>query len=405
MKRIIIIHSGISEDPMPRFEGRSPLQVARHPALDSIARTGVGGMVMTIPNGCPPSSEIGTAVLLGWSRPPWPARAPLEVLGRELSLHPGTFVFRANFMTVVDDALLDHTAGDLETREAELMIEDLNRALAPFKVRLHGGGRHRVLLEVTDPEVASVLEKASTAPPQDLIGRVVDGHLPSGPGSDILRTVIRTAEQVLESHDVNRVRLDLGENPATTLWPWGGGRVPARAADAAAESADTWIVSDSPVIRGLGRTLDYAVSPVGRGDRRPGYTDLLNRARNGLESHKTVVVYTHRADDATHRGDAAGKIREIEAFDHELVAPLAQAVAEIPDWTLVAGSDHRSLSADRRHDRGLTPIAIAGSAIEADACEAFHERALANGSLAGRAASDLLSVTEPHDEGTGATWV
>lgn len=401
MKRVILIHSGICEDPLPRFEGRTPLQVARHPSLDRLARTGVGGMVQTIPDGCLPCSEIGTALMLGWSDAPWPARAPLEVLGRDLSLAPGALVFRANFMTVVDGVILDHAASGLGTREAGVLVHDLNQALRPLGFRLHGGGQHRVLLELTDPELETAVERVHASPPQDLIGRAIEGHLPTGPGGEILRDLIRQAERVLAGHDVNRVRLDLGENPATTLWPWGGGRVPPAGAVHRSAVPGALLVSDSPVIRGLGKVMGLEVAPIGRGDRRVSYADLLEYARNGLWQHDIVVVYCHRADDATHRGEAAAKIREIEAFDQHLVSPLAELIGASSSWKLAVGSDHRSLTPDRRHGRGPTPLVVAGAAVEADDCEAFHERALADGSLGGRTANECLASIAADDEGKG----
>ena len=51
-------------------------------------------------------------------------------------------------------------------------------------------------------------------------------HLPRGKGGKELCQLMERAAEILANHDVNRVRKDLGENPATNIWLWGQGHRP-----------------------------------------------------------------------------------------------------------------------------------------------------------------------------------
>ncbi len=386
MKTLILIQSGIGEDPLIRLEHRTPLEAARHPAMDEIVASGIGGRVRTIPDGMPPLSEVGCAVLFGRPGPPWPGRGALEVAGRDLRLPEGALVFRANLMTVIDGRIVDHTAGGIRGTEAEELLRALNRGLAAEGIVMHGGGGHRVLAAVEDPVLQKNLEGVRTSPPQQVLGNRAEACLPTGPGAERLVRIMERARRILETHDVNRVRLDLGENPATDLWFWGGGRI-----EPLPEPAEryAYVVSDSPVVRGLARMEGWGVSSLGRGDRIPSLADLRRETAAALRSHEMVVLYSHRADEATHLGDAERKVREIEAFDREIVAPLLRELQRADSWRISLASDHRSLIPRRRHDGGPTPMAAAGTGIEPDAAETYCEASLASGSLDGKTGENL----------------
>ena len=57
MKYIIILGDGMSDYPVARLEGKTPLQAARKPNMDRIAREGRCGLFKTIEEDMPTGSE------------------------------------------------------------------------------------------------------------------------------------------------------------------------------------------------------------------------------------------------------------------------------------------------------------------------------------------------------------
>ncbi|MDP2134728.1 MAG: hypothetical protein Q8J99_14090, partial [Sulfuritalea sp.] len=74
------------------------------------------------------------------------------------------------------------------------------------------------------------LRLAATAPPfpdlPDAAGRAV-APLPGGATHAPWRQALNEAQMVLHAHPVNRAREAAGKPAVNSLWPWGGGRLPA----------------------------------------------------------------------------------------------------------------------------------------------------------------------------------
>ena len=63
-------------------------------------------------------------------------------------------------------------------------------------------------------------------PPQTVVGHKISASLPKGKAQRDLLDIMQVSQSVLEDHEVNRVRIDLKENPASQVWLWGQGRKP-----------------------------------------------------------------------------------------------------------------------------------------------------------------------------------
>ena len=87
MKYVVIIPDGASDYPIDILGGKTPLEVANIPFMDSLAKKGVLGRVKTIPRGFAPSSDVANLSLLGYDPQVYDTgRGPLEAanLGVEL---------------------------------------------------------------------------------------------------------------------------------------------------------------------------------------------------------------------------------------------------------------------------------------------------------------------------------
>ena len=87
MKSVIFLGDGMSDHPIERLDGRTPLQVASKPNIDRIAREGRTGLFVTIPEGQPNGSAVGNLSVMGYDPvTTYQGRAVLEAASISSSL-------------------------------------------------------------------------------------------------------------------------------------------------------------------------------------------------------------------------------------------------------------------------------------------------------------------------------
>jgi len=174
---IIFLGDGMADEPIASLGNRTPLQAARTPAMDAIARNGRSGTLLTLPQGFPTSSDVANMSVLGCDLPTeFCGRGPLEAAGQGIPLEAGDIAFRANLTTVHDGILKDFSGGHIEQRDAEVLIQALDAALGKGPVRFYPGVSYRNLMVLSGEACSAniVSEK-----PDDNQGKVVAEHRPT----------------------------------------------------------------------------------------------------------------------------------------------------------------------------------------------------------------------------------
>ena len=78
-KYVIVIPDGAADEPQESLGGKTPLQAARTPEMDAIAREGVLGRSRNVPDRFLPASDVATLSLFGYDPELYyTGRAPLE---------------------------------------------------------------------------------------------------------------------------------------------------------------------------------------------------------------------------------------------------------------------------------------------------------------------------------------
>src|SRR5260370_26999827 len=119
-------------------DGKTPLEAAATPNLDTLTRRGSLGSMYTVGKGIAPESDAGVFSLLGYD--PLQihlSRGVVESIGAGVDFHDGDLALRAGFATVDGDKLIDRRAGrNLLTEEARELATAVNN-----EVRLKNGPR------------------------------------------------------------------------------------------------------------------------------------------------------------------------------------------------------------------------------------------------------------------------
>jgi 2,3-bisphosphoglycerate-independent phosphoglycerate mutase len=390
MKYAIVIPDGCADELQEGLGGRSPLQAARKPHMDSMARTGIVGRSNNVPASLTPASDVATLSLFGYDPlQVYTGRAPLEAAALGIKLGPNDWAIRCNLVTVENDEMRDFTAGHISNADGKALIEAVNDVLGgPLQsggpscrlgtLEFHAGVSYRNLLVFRSSEPGLFSRETRTQPPHDIPDRPIVEHLPRGPGRALLQDLMERSRSVIGDHPVNRTRRANGQRPATQIWLWGQGRAPHLTPFAEVYGKRGAIISAVDLVRGVGILLGWTRIDV---PGATGYldTDYAAKGRFGVEALKThdlVCVHVEAPDEASHEGRADAKVKALEEIDQHIVGPLVAALRSYGDWRLLVSPDHRTPLRTRAHAHGAVPFVMAGTGI-APAGQASYDEAVA----------------------------
>jgi len=126
MKYLVVIGDGMADNPVEALGGKTPLEYADIPTIDSLAARGTVGSVVNCPKPLPAGSE--TAILSIFGCDPlkhFSGRSPMEAAAIGLKLVPGDAAFRCNLVALEpgdqpyeEKRILSHSAGSIAGQDA-----------------------------------------------------------------------------------------------------------------------------------------------------------------------------------------------------------------------------------------------------------------------------------------------
>jgi len=393
---VIFLGDGMADEPLDACGGRTPLQAARTPAMDSIARDGCCGSLLTLPDGFPTSSDVANMSVLGCDlTTEFCGRGVLEAASQGIDLASDELAFRVNLVTQQDGILADFSGGHLAQDTAETLIAALQEALGSDAVRFCPGVSYRNLLILKGARYSASVR---TEKPDDNQGNAIAAHLPTGDNpaaretATLLRTLIEAAGPVLEAHPVNRAAMAAGRASANGIWPWSGGTAGSMRTLADKFGISSAVISAVDVIRGLGRCLGMEVIdvPGATGYIDTNYEGKADAAIEALRRHDLVYVHVEAIDEVSHEQNLALKLRAIEDFDARLVARVLAAVPR--ETTAVVLPDHPVPIRLGKHTRTPVPVAVRRAGQTPDTVQVFDEAACPGGALGALAGDGLMRL-------------
>jgi 2,3-bisphosphoglycerate-independent phosphoglycerate mutase len=384
MKYAIVIPDGCADEPQDSLRGKTPLQAARTPNMDRIAQAGVVGLSNNVPASLTPASDVATLSLFGYDPlVVYTGRAPLETAAMGIKLGPDDWAIRCNLVTVEDEEMRDFTAGHIGSEEGKALLQAVQQTLggpvqggpASARLEFHPGVSYRNILVYRSGTTAPFTEATKTQPPHDIPDRPIAGHLPQGPGAELLRDLMQCSRAVLEEHPVNRERRHQGKRQATQVWLWGQGRSPNLRPFAEVYGKRGAIISAVDLVRGVGIHLGWKRIDV---TGATGYLDTDYAAKGeagvaALKEHDLVCIHVEAPDEASHEGRADAKVKALEEIDRHIVGPLLEALPRDGEWRILVSPDHRTPLRTRAHAHGPVPFAVAGAGIEKGSQRTYDE--------------------------------
>ncbi|MEW5921986.1 MAG: cofactor-independent phosphoglycerate mutase [Bacillota bacterium] len=385
MKYIVILGDGMPDYPLEALGGKTPLQYARTPHMDWLAQRGELGMVKSVPPNLPPGSDVANLSIMGYDPARYyTGRAPIEAVAMGVDLAAGDTAFRCNLVTLsaeknyAEKTMLDYSAGEIDTGEARLLVDELSRRFADGVMQFHAGMSYRHLMVWREGP-----DNFTLTPPHDIHGQIIGPYLPGDSHGEKLLTLMRESHAFLPHHPVNRERAARGLNVANSIWLWGQGRKPRLDSFPDKYGLNGAVISAVDLIKGLGLCagLEAVYLPGATGNI---HTDFRGKARKALEKLQEgldfVFVHVEAPDEAGHQGDLQTKIKAIEEIDEKVVGEVLAGLRDFPESRLMVLSDHPTPLSLRTHTREAVPYCIyKGDKIPGNPASAFCEEAAGKG--------------------------
>ena len=371
MKYALIIPDGVADEPQASLGGRTPLQAAQIPHMDSIARLGAAGRADNTPPSMPSGSDVATMSLFGYNPLEFhTGRAPLEAAAQGISLGPHDWAVRCNLVTIRDGSMVSFTAEQVPKAVGVQLVGLMQAACGNDRWEFIPGVSYRNLLiyRGRSGEPAPFGPQTMTTPPHDLTDGPVAHALPQGPGSDLMHSFMNRSRELFSNSN-------LPDSHATQIWLWGQGQAPALTPFLPRFGVQGGMITAVDLLRGLARLLGWKIFEV------PGATGYLDtdyaakgrHAVRALDDVDLIVVHVEATDEASHEGNAAAKVAALEQIDEHIVGPVLKKLQSLGDHRILISPDHPTFLRTKTHSYGFVPFAICGTGINPNGSTTYDE--------------------------------
>ena len=401
MKRVIILGDGMADLSVERLGGKTLLQYAHKPMMDQLAKEGRCGRLVTVPEGFPPGSEVANTAILGYDlNKVYEGRGPLEAASIGYEMADDDFAIRCNIITIEDGKIITHNGGNLETKDADVLIQYLNEHLGNERVKfitgiqyrhllvIKGGNKHIVCAPPHDhpnEEWRELLVRPENSEYSEYSEYSDNSRLTPQQTADLINDLILKSQELLAKHPYNLAKAAKGERQANSIWPWSGGYRPSMETlmQQYPEIKSGAVISAVDLIQGIGKYAGLRIIkvPGATGLADTNYEGKAQAAIDALKQDDFVFVHVEASDEAGHDGDLDLKLKTIEYLDQRLIAPIYH---EVKDWQedvcIAVLPDHLTPVEMRIHVGQPVPFLIWHRGIEADEVQQYDEVSCVNGS-------------------------
>ena len=382
MKYLVVLCDGMADTKTEKLGGKTPMELAKKPSIDELAKTAECGLCRTVAAGLKPGSDVANLSVLGYDPAVcYSGRSPLEAASIGVDLKDTDVALRCNLVTLSDEenyadkTMVDYCADDISTAEAAEIIKTVQEHFGNEVYTFYSGVSYRHCLVVEN----GTTELGNMTPPHDISGRVIGEYLSTADTAKSLISLMEKSYALLKDHPVNKARIARGKRPANSIWLWGEGRRPVLANFKEKNGVSGGIVSAVDLLKGIGICAGMATPEV---TGATGYIDTnfegkteaaINLFKDGCD---LAYVHIEAPDECGHRGEAENKIKAIEIIDNKVVAPIVSYLrATGEDFRVLIMPDHPTPLDTKTHSSEPVPFLIYDSSKNMGGVDCFTEAA------------------------------
>lgn len=383
MKYLVLIPDGMADEPIAELANRTPMEAADKPTMDMLVKKSLVGTVLNVPDGMVPESDTANMAILSFDPKIYShGRSPLEAVSMGLTMEPDQTAYRCNLVTLSEEqdcyedrVMIDHSADEISTEEADVLIHALQNAFGNAQRTFYTGVsyRHCILWHGGD-------EHYNFMRPHDIPGRVIHDYLPKEEdGGAPFLTLMKQSYDILNHHPINEARRARGLRPANSAWLWSPGRKPQLPSFKEKWGLDATVISAVDLIKGIGicAGMQTVNVPGATGNVHTNYDGKAAAAISAFrDGSDYVYVHVEAPDECGHRAEIENKVLSIELIDKKILAPvLAYLESTGEDFRILVLPDHPTPIRLRTHTSNPVPFFLYCSDCAHKGTEVFSEAA------------------------------
>lgn len=361
MKYIVVLGDGMADEPLEALGGKTPLEYAQTPCMDSLASMGHMGLVQNVPSGMAPGSDVANLSVLGYDpKRSYSGRSPLEALSVGVKMEPDDVIFRTNIVTLTEEepyaekTILDHSSGEIATKDADVLMDAIRSAFNSETVQFYTGTSYRHIMVWKKGKLVSL------EPPHDHLGTQIGPWLPKEP---MLREMMEESFPILNAHPMNLARAEAGKHKANSLWFWGAGTKPSLQNFEEKTGLKGAMISAVDLLKGIavGAGMKVYQVPGATGSLDTNYEGKAQAAVKALLEDGCDFIYIHveAPDEMGHQGLIHEKVQSIEYLDQRLIALVKKAMDDSgEDYRMLILPDHPTPIRVRTHTGSPVPFLL-----------------------------------------------
>lgn len=383
MKYVVLLCDGMADLKREDLGNGTPMSCAKKPNMDKLAKTAEIGLVKTVVDGIKPGSDVANLSVLGYDPAVYySGRSPLEAGSIGIDMLPTDVSFRANLVTLSDEAvyedktILDYCADDISTEEAAELMKFIAEKLDTDVFHYYSGVSYRHCLIWNN----GTLDVGALTPPHDITGKPIKEYLGFNEKSQPLFEMMKKSYDLLKDHPVNKAREAKGLRPANSLWFWGEGVRKSLMPFTEKYGKTGAMISAVDLLKGIGKFTGMEVINV---EGATGYidTNFSGKADAAIKALKDgndfVYIHVEAPDECGHRFEVQNKVKAIELIDELILGPVLKAF-EGEELKVLICPDHPTPLELKTHTNAPVPYLIWNSVKAEQGVDCFTEEAAEN---------------------------
>lgn len=392
IKIIFVVMDGLGDGGIPELGNKTPLEAAKTPNLDFLAKKAVCGLINPFKFDWQgePGSDTCHLALFGYEPEKYYlGRGVYEAAGIGVNLQKGDVALRANFATINEELkITDRRAGRIE--KTQPLIDILrNIEIEGVKFLLFKSYGHRAVLVLRNDGLSAEITDSDPKKEGVELNKVVaKKELPEAAfTAQVLNRYLLQVFQVLRNHPLNLEKVKQGLPPANCILTRGAGCFKETISFKEKYGRPACCIAGGGLYKGIGKILGMDLIDVegATGFKNTNLKGKIFAVKNAIRDYDFVFLHIKAADSLAEDGNFGGKKEFIEMIDKSL-APLLN----LKNTLIVATGDHSTCSLLKKHCSEPVPVLIAGPGIKADGVKKFCESACQKGSLGQAEQSELM---------------
>lgn len=381
MKYLILVCDGMADYPIEALDNKTPMEAAKKPFMDKLAKLSLCGSVSNVPDGMVPESDTANLAIMSYDPKIYSkGRSPLEAVSMGLHMDDNDTAYRCNVVTLSEEdcdyderTIIDHSADEISTPEADELIKALESHFGREGLHFYTGVSYRHCMILRNG-----IEKYNFMRPHDILTQKIGNHLPKDKDGMMFYEMMRKSYDILKDHPVNVSRRDRGLKPANSAWFWSPGRRPSLPVFKEKWGLDATVISAVDLIKGIGLCAGMESIDVegATGNVHTNYTGKANAAIDAFNRGRDLVyLHVEAPDECGHRAELENKILSIEKIDKLILEPIYNHLASAgEEFSILVLPDHPTPIARRTHTMEPVPFFIYSSDKTESGIDSYSEK-------------------------------